>query len=439
MLDLNTVEFWPQLNKLHLTFDDLSPVMRTLAESEHLETDVLGQSFLGNPIHSVTLGKGSIKILAWTQMHGDEPTATAAVMDVLSYLLSDPNALPLENFKALFTLKIIPMLNPDGAQAKTRYNAQGIDINRDAIALQSPEGQILRNTVNTFKPDIALNLHDQSPYYTVGGSPKPATIAFLAPAYNAEKSVNTQRKRAMQLIVGMRQAVEQRIPGSVARYDDEYSFRSFGDVIAGLGASTILIESGAHGDDNNRQVARRMNMISLLKCFELLSNNEHEMFSEATYFSIPENTENGLGDILIRKANIPLHNSQLHFKADILLKRRKSPDCRSYIEAIGDLSHLYGFEEIDGDCFILAAGRPILLEQPMTLDNERYHGLLQAGFTHFVGDSTLLKNQSSLPCLILRKNQQHSLMPNSDGYLLVYEEQRPRFAILDNTVVELQP
>ena len=153
LLDLNTVEFWPQLNKLHLTFDDLSPVMHTLAESEHLETDVLGQSFLGNPIHSVTLGKGSIKILAWTQMHGDEPTATAAVMDVLSYLLSDPNALPLENFKALFTLKIIPMLNPDGAQAKTRCNAQGIDINRDAIALQSPEGQILRNTVNTFKPD----------------------------------------------------------------------------------------------------------------------------------------------------------------------------------------------------------------------------------------------------------------------------------------------
>ena len=29
-------------------------------------------------------------------------------------------------------LMMIPMLNPDGAEAVMRYNAQGIDINRDA-------------------------------------------------------------------------------------------------------------------------------------------------------------------------------------------------------------------------------------------------------------------------------------------------------------------
>ena len=35
---------------------------------------------------------------------------------------------------------MVPMLNPDGAERFQRRNAQGIDINRDALLLQSPEG-----------------------------------------------------------------------------------------------------------------------------------------------------------------------------------------------------------------------------------------------------------------------------------------------------------
>lgn len=438
MFDFDSQTYWPQLNKAHLTIDDILPVIALLTENEKIEKHLLGHSFLGKPIHSMTLGYGNIRVLAWTQMHGDEATATASVMDVLSYLISNPEDLPLDQFCATFTLKIIPMLNPDGAQAKTRINAQGIDINRDAVVLQSPEGKILRHAVDTFKPDIALNLHDQSPYYTVGKTAKPATIAFLAPAYDVQKSINAERKRAMQLIAGMNKKLAPYIDGCIARYNDDYSFRSFGDTIAGLGASTILIESGAHPNDPNRQIARKMNVMGILQCFELLRNETYDAFPEAAYFAIPENTENGLGDILIRGASLPSPNIAQHFLADVMLKRRKSPDFQSYIDAIGDLSHLHGFTELDAKNKKLSAGKPYRLTQNLMLDRDNYIAILKQGFSHFVGEAELIENQSSMPILIITSDKPHSLMPNSDGFMLVCEEQTPSLAILDNKVFELE-
>ena len=438
MLDLDSLNYWSELNKPHLTLDDIKPVISLISENQAITTAIIGRSFLGKPIHSLTLGHGGLKVLAWTQMHGDEPTATAAVLDILQLLLSDSSALPLNAFCSMFTVKIIPMLNPDGAQAKTRINAQGIDINRDAIALQSPEGRVLREVVETFKPDIGLNLHDQCAYYSVGHSSQPATIAFLAPAFDTQKSINTPRKRAMQLIAGMRQTLEPFIQGCIARYNDDYSARCFGDNIADFGVSTILIESGAHKDDPNRQIARKMNTLCILQCFELLRSNTYQRFSEVAYFDIPENTKNGLSDLLIRGVSLNSPNSVQKFQADVALKRHNNADYEGYIDAIGDLSQVYGFTEIDADELTLNAGKPFILEHPITLDNEHYLALLKQGFTHFLGDSSLLNNLSSLPCLLLDSNQQHCLMPNNRAFMLLLKQQLPFLAILDNQLIELQ-
>src|SRR5205085_5068099 len=70
-----------------------------------------------------------------------EPTHTAVMLDLFNYLLQTPANPQAAEILSNCTLMFIPMLNPDGAEAVMRYNAQGIDINRDWRRLATPEGR----------------------------------------------------------------------------------------------------------------------------------------------------------------------------------------------------------------------------------------------------------------------------------------------------------
>lgn len=336
---------WPQLDRAHLTYNDIEAVIDALAGQSSLSMTTIGESYLGTPIRRLTLGRGPLVVLAWTQMHGDEPTATAAVLDWLQLLVTkELPGLP-GDWQDLLTLHVVPMLNPDGAAQRTRQNAQGIDINRDAIAQQSPEGRLLWQQVQSLQPTVAFNLHDQNPYYAVGNSAEPATIAFLAPAYHPDKHVDSARLQAKQLIAHMRQVLSHWLPAGIARYDDSYSARSFGDNIAGTGASTILIESGAHRQDPHRQIARRMNVIALQVALEALLTDAHRDFTLADYYGIPANTADGFCDIKLSQLTID-DGAHAPFQADVCLCREKGSDILR-VDFIGDARGIHGFIEHD--------------------------------------------------------------------------------------------
>ena len=54
---------------------------------DSLRLEEVGKSFLGRSIRMLTLGNGDKRILLWSQMHGDEPSATPALLDIAHYLL----------------------------------------------------------------------------------------------------------------------------------------------------------------------------------------------------------------------------------------------------------------------------------------------------------------------------------------------------------------
>ncbi|WP_081909836.1 M14 family zinc carboxypeptidase [Pseudidiomarina atlantica] len=332
------------LCKRQLTLSDIHPLLRDLGAQP------IGESYEGRPIERISMGHGPLIILAWTQMHGDESTATAAVLDWLQLLreaAAGEQALAIglpSNWQELVTLQVIPMLNPDGAERGTRENAQGIDINRDALAQQSPEGRLLWQQVQSLRPSVAFNLHDQNPYYTVGASSEPATIAFLAPAYHPDKHVDSARLQAKQLIAHMRKVLAHWLPNGIARYNDSYSARSFGDQIAGTGASTILIESGAHRDDPERQVARELNVIALHAALQALLNEQAREYTLADYYAIPENRSDGLCDIKIYQLTFAPQGQQA-FQADVCIVRNGAD---YIIDFVGDASSTAGFVELAG-------------------------------------------------------------------------------------------
>ena len=179
------------LNKRRIKHSDLRPLIEKLRADKDFEVRTLGRSVEGRKISMISIGSGKTNVLLWSQMHGNEPTATMALFDIFNYLKK--NKALLKNIK----LHFIPMLNPDGAERFTRRNALYIDINRDAVRLQSPESKILKSARDSLKANFGFNLHDQSIYYNAIRTPKPATISFLAPAFNYKKDINTTRGNAM--------------------------------------------------------------------------------------------------------------------------------------------------------------------------------------------------------------------------------------------------
>src|SRR3546814_16791724 len=94
-------------------------------------------------------------------------------------------------------------MNPGGAARFQRRNAQGIDINRDARALVSPEARALHDLRERVKPAFGFNLHDQLVGYRAGDSDRGTAIALLAPAFNEARDANDIRAGALDLQVAI--------------------------------------------------------------------------------------------------------------------------------------------------------------------------------------------------------------------------------------------
>ena len=137
----------------------------------------VGKSEMGKPIYKVTIGKGNKNILIWTQMHGNETTGTLSCLDLLKFL-ENKNSIAGQILNE-FTLDIIFMLNPDGAEIWTRRNIISIDINRDFLAASSVEMQVLKKIANEKKYDLAFNLHDQRTIFGLEGKKRTSNVGLF--------------------------------------------------------------------------------------------------------------------------------------------------------------------------------------------------------------------------------------------------------------------
>ena len=381
------------LDKPAIYYADIEPHLKSAAKHPSVTLKQLGTSFQGQALNSLKIGTGPIKVMMWSQMHGDENTATAALMDFLSFITADENAKWLTSWQQKITLLIIPMVNPDGAAMQTRHNAQGIDLNRDAKALRTKEGQILMTVANEFKPDFGFNLHDQNAYYGAGKMGKQATISVLAPAYNEAREVNKSRGEAMQFIAHLAKSVETMIPGHLGKYNDSYSFRSFGDTFSEKGIRTILIESGAYPNDPNRQIARKVNRVLYKNAIDSLTTGAWKNAKIAQYHSIPFNAKDNWVDLLIDDVTV---NSELgDYQIDIAVNNKgQSP----IIKELGDISSIrQGYTSLDASSLSFKAGKGFVLNKSLKLTKSNYKELLKQGYSCFSGDIGKLENSSKWP------------------------------------------
>jgi hypothetical protein len=426
---------------------DIVRILDSLKTDPLFEVKKVGESFQNRDIFLIKAGSGKTKVLLWSQMHGDESTATMAMMDIFKYLADSTSGdLAREDILKNTTLYFIPMLNPDGAEVYKRRNALDIDLNRDAVSLQSPESRILKSVRDSLKPDFGFNLHDQNTRYTAGKTSKPATISFLAPPYDYAKSENEVRTRAMKLIVFTNRLLQHYIPGQVAKYSDEHEPRAFGDNIQKWGTSTILVESGGYKNDTEKQYIRKLNFVALLNAMQSIAQQSYTAEKTADYYKIPEN-ERYLFDLLIRNAETEREGKP--YRLDIGIDRLEvnvapynSFFYRSSIEEIGDMSVRYGYQELDASGMRLIPGKiyPEVIKNVRTLQSMNIKEILQKGFTTVKIKNYMPADQfTALPINIItgKNTRNHEVVLSRSANFVLEQNGQVRYAIINGFIYDL--
>ncbi len=426
-----------------------------LARIDRLRSDpdfgisTAGHSVMGREIKAVSWGNGPTRVLLWTQMHGDEPTATLATLDLWNALQDELFLPEAARLKERLTLVFLPLLNPDGAEVYERQNALGIDLNRDALRLTSPEAQILKHWRDSLDADWGFNLHDQHRYYSAGSGNLTSAIAFLAPPPDHSRSKPPHRQDAMRLIGGLSNGLQNLIPGQVAKYSDAFEPRAFGDNFTKWGTRTILIEAGWLPGDDEKQALRRLYFATLVAALDGIAKKTYINEPIKTYNDIPFN-QNHLTDLLIREVKHQVGRAT--YLIDIIYKHQEetNTDGRSWvrkarIEEIGDLSPYGAYTTLDGQgkwLIVPARTHPHVMLDMAELREEPLTDLLLGGTAVFRMDQVTLDQRYADAPLAIRRLDDDASEPIGLGhnptFYLQDEKGSLRYLIVNGKAWDLQ-
>ncbi|WP_160112602.1 M28 family peptidase [Salicibibacter kimchii] len=150
--------------------DELAFLEEVAEQSDRMTYSEIGTSVEDRPLHLVRVGDPAPpadediaedrNMLVIGSQHGNEPAGREMALQMLRDL-AFTDAQELEEQLNDATIMFIPTANPDGREADTRANANDVDINRDHLSLEEPEGQIIGDVLDEFSPDITIDAHER--------------------------------------------------------------------------------------------------------------------------------------------------------------------------------------------------------------------------------------------------------------------------------------
>lgn len=136
---------------------------RLEAETGAFTIDTIGASGEGRslvalhfPAHLGTGPTEKLKVLIYAQQHGNEPSGKEAAIALARDIATGEFA----DFLSAVDFYLIPQINPDGSEKRQRRNASEKDLNRDHIALFTPEVAALHAFYDALQPDVTLDVHE---------------------------------------------------------------------------------------------------------------------------------------------------------------------------------------------------------------------------------------------------------------------------------------
>ena len=142
-----------------VSYEEMSAFLESVAQPGFITVTEEGRSTQGRKLYLVRLNRGGMKarfkVLYYAQQHGDEVAGKDAQLTLICDIAEHPTLLPED-----VDLYLMPMLNPDGAEARQRFNGAGEDLNRDHLLLSQPETQALYRVARRIRPHLAVDGHE---------------------------------------------------------------------------------------------------------------------------------------------------------------------------------------------------------------------------------------------------------------------------------------
>jgi len=117
------------------------------------ETDLTGADTLTKAVSRLSKD-GKLKVMYQAQIHGNEPASGEGALAVCRGLSENGQLL------SSMDVVVIPYVNTRGSKNFTRTNGSGININRDALQLESAETKRLHKLYNKLMPEIFIDGHE---------------------------------------------------------------------------------------------------------------------------------------------------------------------------------------------------------------------------------------------------------------------------------------
>ncbi|KAG2377819.1 hypothetical protein C9374_008904 [Naegleria lovaniensis] len=138
------------LHQRYANMTSLFSIGKSVAQRELWVLKLFSNTTIGAPDQSSKLGYQKPKFKYVANMHGDETVGRELVLYLAEFLLSkyqqgDSRIRKLLDFMDIY---LMPSMNPDGFEMDDRYNANGVDLNRDF-----PDQYVASSFSKTYQPE----------------------------------------------------------------------------------------------------------------------------------------------------------------------------------------------------------------------------------------------------------------------------------------------